>query len=219
MATSWTYGLSTLTPHGGTDWGNWTLATSQTASGTTNHVPAQLKSTGGLYFWTGVTADPDAGTLSYTAHTVAASGWAGGTTSSLQAMDVNHDGITDLRAVTGTTVKTYLTSNVTATAATLTAQSPQTLSTATHQWTLATGTSGTATSVPDAIGTATLTGSGAASWHTGDLFSPDVLLNVDANGAPIASPNGALVSNGRLIDTTASFSVRHGSNRPRPGER
>ncbi|MEV4511573.1 FG-GAP-like repeat-containing protein [Dactylosporangium sp. NPDC049525] len=201
-----TYGLSTLTPTGGTDWGNWTLATSQTASGTTNMF-LWNKTTGGLYFWTGVTADPDTGTLSYTAHTIAASGWNTGAVLSLQAMDVNHDGITDLRTVAGMTAKTYVTSNVTGTNATLTAQSPQTLSTATHQWTLATGTTGAATTAPDAIGTATLTGAGAAAWHTGDLFSPDVMLNVDANGAPITSPNGALVSNGRLIDTTASFSI------------
>jgi Concanavalin A-like lectin/glucanases superfamily/FG-GAP-like repeat len=163
--------------------------------------------TGGLYLWTDVTANPDAGTLSYTAHAIAVSGWNTGATLALQAEDVNHDGITDLRTVAGMTVTTYLTGNVTGTTATLTAQPPQTLTTATHQWTLGTTATGAAGSAPDAIGTATLTGTGNAAWHTGDLYSPDLQLNVDATGAPSGTPTGLLTSSGRLIDTTASFSV------------
>jgi hypothetical protein len=93
-------GLTNPTPTGGTDWQNWSLASTETASGIALFL--RNAGTGDLYLWTGVTMVDNGdgtGTLNHTQYQVAANWNTGVTISTLQAADINADGTPDLWTV------------------------------------------------------------------------------------------------------------------------
>jgi hypothetical protein len=105
--------LALTTPAGGTDWGNWRLASKLLPSGTA--VVLWNRSTGALYLWEGVTYSPETGALAYTQYTLAASWLPGAELSALQLTDVNADGVPDLWAVTPDgNVTAYVVTNLSA---------------------------------------------------------------------------------------------------------
>jgi hypothetical protein len=93
-------GLTNPTPTGGTDWQNWSLASTETASGIALFL--RNAGTGDLYLWTGVTMVDNGdgtGTLNHTQYQVAANWNTGIAISTLQAADINADGTPDLWTV------------------------------------------------------------------------------------------------------------------------
>ncbi|MEU7797936.1 hypothetical protein AB0J14_20400 [Micromonospora arborensis] len=108
--------MNNATPTGGSDWQNWTLASTELASGAA--LVLRNATTGDLYLWQGVTMTDNGdgtGTLAYTQYRLA-SGWnTGATISSLIAADLNADGVADLWAVfPDGSVRAYLISNLSA---------------------------------------------------------------------------------------------------------
>ncbi|GIF63398.1 hypothetical protein Ais01nite_14330 [Asanoa ishikariensis] len=93
--------LDTPTPTGGADWANWTIATTLLPSGTAMYLWNQQ--TGALYLWQGLSFtdhQDGTGSLAFTPHLIA-NGWNAGTNlSTLQATDINADGVPDLWSVT-----------------------------------------------------------------------------------------------------------------------
>ena len=123
--------LSTVTPDGTADWNNWTLATLSDASGTGMFLWNQ--GTGALYLWQGVTAHDNGdgtGTLSYTQYLISPHWNKGKSLSTLEAADLNGDGVPDLWAVAPDgTVRAYLISGLSAAGrAEISPQCPQKLS-------------------------------------------------------------------------------------------
>jgi hypothetical protein len=120
--------LTTLTPTGGTDWNNWTMATAQLSSGTAMYL--WDASTGALYLWENLAYNINTGAFTYTQYVIAngsTTTWNKGATLTLQAADVNGDGTPDLWAVgAGATVTAYLATLGSGTA-TLAPQPAQTL--------------------------------------------------------------------------------------------
>jgi hypothetical protein len=193
--------LATLTPSGGTDWNNWTIATAQLSSGTALYL--WDSSTGALYLWENLAYDMGTGAFSYTQYVIAdgsASAWNKGATLTLQAADINGDGVPDLWTVGASGVATGYPATLGSGTATLAAQPAQTLVTSAHTWTLNDGTSGVATTAADTTGSPALnaTGSGNATWNTGDLFSPDVTFD---------GTNSALAAGGPAINPATDFTV------------
>lgn len=95
--------LNTATPTGGTDWNNWTIATAQLSSGTAMFLWNQ--STGQLYLWEKVTFTDNGdytGRLAYTQYEISTNWNRGVALSTLEAADINGDGVPDLWAVTPT---------------------------------------------------------------------------------------------------------------------
>ncbi len=93
--------VHTLTPDGTADWNQWTLATLSYAGGTGMFL--WKESTGALYLWAGLTAADNGdgtGTLSYTQYEIAAHWHTGKPLSTLEAADINGDGVPDLWTVT-----------------------------------------------------------------------------------------------------------------------
>ena len=68
--------LTNLTPTGGTDWNSWRITSAQVAGGTALYL--WNTSTGALYLWTALAYNLETQVLSYTSHTIAASGWNAG---------------------------------------------------------------------------------------------------------------------------------------------
>jgi hypothetical protein len=188
--------LDTRTPTGGTDWNNWTIATTQLPGGTAMFL--RNPTTGALYLWTGLTHIPGSTTLAFTQYTLAAAGWNTGVPLALQAADINADGQPDLWTVgSGAASTAWLTGGLPTTPA-ITARPAQTLLALTHAWTLNDQSTGAVTTASDGAGTLTATGLGGATWNTGDLYSPDVTLNgVDA----------AVATSGPALTTNADFTV------------
>ncbi|WP_042369658.1 hypothetical protein [Streptacidiphilus neutrinimicus] len=90
--------LNVNTPDGTADWNNWTIAATQLPAGgggTSTALFLWKKSTGELDLWENVTADPNTGATSYTAYSLA-TGWNTGADVTLQAADINGDGVPDL---------------------------------------------------------------------------------------------------------------------------
>ncbi|MGI5524525.1 hypothetical protein ACQEUX_26805 [Micromonospora sp. CA-259024] len=110
-------GLTNSTPTGGTDWQNWTLASTETASGVALFL--RNAGTGDLYLWTGVTMVDNGdgtGTLTHVQYQVAANWNTGVAISTLQAADINADGTPDLWTVLpGGTYRAYLISGLSTT--------------------------------------------------------------------------------------------------------
>ncbi|RAO06707.1 LamG-like jellyroll fold domain-containing protein [Micromonospora noduli] len=197
-----------LTPTGATDWNNWTIATAQVNGGTSMFL--WNSNTGALHLWTNLAYNEDTRQLTYTPYALSTN-WNRGAALSLRAADVNSDGTADLWTVGGNGLTTaYLVSGL-GTTPTIATQQAQGLVTAKHTWPLNDGGAGaTAATAADTSGGSTLTGTGNAKWHEGDLFSPDLRLNSDATGTGVdASGTGSVVSAASpvLIDTTESFSV------------
>src|SRR5262249_12280950 len=97
-------GSFVATPSGGSDWNHWVIATAQLPAGTAMYL--WNPGTGGLYLWAGLHAayDPNADSwaLSYTQYVIAdgtpAARWNQGAALTLQAADINGDGVPDLWA-------------------------------------------------------------------------------------------------------------------------
>jgi len=198
--------ITTNTPDGGADWNNWTIATAQVGSSVDMYL--WNESSGALYLWTGVSVTDNGdntGTLTYAADYPIYDGSTGHTFDkgaalhTLEAADINNDGTPDLWTVdTSGNVTAYLATGLstTANATTITPDTAQALSMATHDWPLndySTSAHDNATS-----GALTLTGTGGTYAHTGDLFSPDV----DFNGT-----NGQLPASSPALDLTKSFTL------------
>lgn len=193
--------LATPTPAGGTDWNNWTIATAQVPSGTAMYL--WDSSTGALYLWEDLAYNTSTGAFSYTQYVIAdgsASTWDKGATVALQAADINGDGVPDLWTVGAGGQATAYLATLGSSTATLAAQPAQTLVTSAHTWALTDGTSGAATTAADSTGSPALnaTGSGNATWNTGDLFSPDVTLD---------GTNSALATSSSAINPAKDFTV------------
>lgn len=125
-----TFMVHAPTPDGTADWNKWTLATLSYAGGTGMFL--WNESTGGLYLWAGLTAADNGdgtGTLSYTQYEIAAHWHAGKPLATLEATDINGDGVPDLWTVTPAGVaRAYLISHLSATShARITAGKPQQL--------------------------------------------------------------------------------------------
>jgi hypothetical protein len=126
-----TFAATTVTPDGTADWNKWTLATLSDGSGTGMFLWNQ--STGALYLWQGVAAHDNGdstGTFSYTQYLISPHWNKGQSLPTLEAADLNGDGVPDLWAVTPDgTARAYIISDLSATGrAEITPQRPQKLS-------------------------------------------------------------------------------------------
>ncbi|MFG1653765.1 LamG-like jellyroll fold domain-containing protein [Micromonospora sp. NPDC049275] len=209
------------TPTGGADWNNWTITTAQTSTGTAMFL--WNKTTGALHLWSNLAYNQDTGQLTYTARTLAATGWNTGTTLSLRAGDINADGTPDLWTVgAGAVATAWLVTNVQAGSATITARPRQALITSDHTWQFddefADEGDGVLSTATDISGGKSLgvevtepspTAPGvSAKWRSGELFPQVVVLNTDATATQVDLTNKtALTSPERLIDTSKSFSI------------
>ncbi|WP_280667876.1 MULTISPECIES: hypothetical protein [unclassified Kitasatospora] len=119
--------LNVNTPDGTADWNNWTIAATQlpaSGGGTSTAMYLWKKSTGELDLWENLAVDPFSGNFTYNAFPVA-TGWNTGAAITLQAADINGDGVPDLWTVgAGETVTANLFSQ-------LSASGPATLTTVT----------------------------------------------------------------------------------------
>ncbi|MFI0896955.1 LamG domain-containing protein [Streptomyces sp. NPDC020983] len=181
------YALSSFTsPDGGMDWSSWTIATAQLGSGTAMYL--WKPSTGELDLWTGLSLAQDGTSLTTTGrYRIAQSGWHTNPSGplSLRAADLTGNGVPSLWAVDLTTGEVACsTPSALADGAQFDATTTKLL-TADHSWQFAdigdnddgavfTGSADSTGSLPLAPVTS---GTSAARWNTGDLFSPDVLLN------------------------------------------
>jgi Ricin-type beta-trefoil lectin domain/Concanavalin A-like lectin/glucanases superfamily/Fibronectin type III domain len=194
--------LATATPAGGTDWNNWTIATAQLPSGTAMYL--WDSGTGALYLWENLSYDSGSGALSYTQYTIADGNTAtwnrGAALGALRAADVNGDGTPDLWAVGRNGTATAYLATLGSGTATLAAQPAQALAGPAHAWQLNDQTSGPASTAADAAGTPALnvTGTGNATWNTGDLFSPDIALD---------GTNSAMATTGPVVSPAQDFTV------------
>ncbi|MFY1623793.1 LamG-like jellyroll fold domain-containing protein [Micromonospora sp. WMMD735] len=196
-----------LTPTGGTDWNNWTIATAQTNTGTAMFL--WNRSTGALHLWTDLTFDLDTAQLTYTSRTLATADWNKATALVLRAADINGDGNPDLWTTGASAAVTAWLVRANSSPTPVEAQPTQNLITSQHTWLFDEGTDGAVPSAVDSSGgkslTATTTG---ALWRSGDMFSPSLMLNMDsATATPNTALQGELFRNEPLIDTTKSFSL------------
>ncbi|MBQ1076822.1 VCBS repeat-containing protein [Micromonospora sp. C31] len=194
---------SATTPDGGVDWNNWTIATAQatTSAGTSTVMFLWKRSTGALHLWTDISIDIDNGQMTYTPYTLATADWNKAATIRLRAFDANNDGIPDLSTISdGGLSKVWLVTSLAGTVGTITAEADRMIITANHAWYFADAKEGLASSVPakDAVGTLVATGSGAAAWHSGDLFDPSI--DLDGVNSTLTTPSAAVATN-------ASFSL------------
>jgi hypothetical protein len=111
-----TFTVHTPTPDGTADWNQWTLATLGYAGGTGMFL--WNESTGALYLWAGLTAADNGdgtGTLTYTQYRIAAHWHTGKPLATLEAADINGDGVPDLWTVTPAgAAQAYLVSHLSA---------------------------------------------------------------------------------------------------------
>jgi hypothetical protein len=125
------FAIRTPTPDGTADWNRWTLATLPDGGGAGMFLWNQ--STGALYLWRDVIAHDNGdgtGTLSYTQYRISSHWQRGMPLSTLEAADLNGDGVPDLWAVTPDgIVRAYLISRLSTTGpAEIEPQKPQKLS-------------------------------------------------------------------------------------------
>jgi hypothetical protein len=191
--------LPTPTPSGQMDWNHWTIATAQVPSGTAMYL--WDSTTGALYLWENLAYNMSTGAFTYTQYTIAdgsSSIWNQGASLALQAADINGGGVPDLWTVgAGGQATAYLATLGSGTA-TLTAQPAQDLVPPAHIWALNDNVSGQVTAAADTAGSLAATGAGNATWNTGDLFSPDVVLD---------GTNSAVATSGPAINPAKDFSV------------
>ncbi|MEU8424364.1 LamG-like jellyroll fold domain-containing protein [Micromonospora sp. NPDC048835] len=216
-------GFSTgaLTPTGGADWNNWTIATAQASSGAAMFL--WNRTSGALHLWSDLAYNENTGQLTYTARILAAGGWNTGTALTLRAGDINGDGLPDLWTVGAGAVTTgWLVTNLQTGTATITAQPRQTLVTSDHTWQFddksVSEDNSTVSTAIDISGGKALgvevtdpsveTPGTSASWRTGELFPKVVVLNTDATATKVNFINKTALTNAeRLIDTSKSFSI------------
>ncbi|MEU6402193.1 FG-GAP-like repeat-containing protein [Streptomyces sp. NPDC046985] len=192
--------LNVNTPDGTADWNNWTLATMQLPrSGGASSTAMFLwkKSTGELDLWENLGADPDTGNLAHTAYPVAAN-WNTAANITLQAADINADGTPDLwTAGANETVTADLFANLSTTSTATLTKNTDTLSAPSHAWALNDAQSGSISAAVDSAGTLNATGSGGATWASGDLFSPAAHFNGSGN----------LATRSQAVSTDSDFTV------------
>ncbi|GAA3273475.1 hypothetical protein GCM10020218_018230 [Dactylosporangium vinaceum] len=187
--------LMNATPTGGVDWNNWIISSAQTPSG--SWLFLWNKTTGRLYLWKNPTFDTAGQALTYTQYTLATN-WNVGADITLRAADVDRDSNPDLWSIDSTGIVTpWLVSGLTSTP-TLTARPAQSMTTTAHNWLLNDKSNGVVTAATDGAGTLNLTGDGAAAWHSGDLFNPDVQF--DGSSATLTSTTTA-------VTTDANFTL------------
>ncbi|MEU7306093.1 LamG-like jellyroll fold domain-containing protein [Streptomyces sp. NPDC007206] len=199
---SWvSWPLTVKSPDGTMDWKNWTLATMQlpaSGGGSSTAMFLWNKSTGQLNLWENLAADINSGTLTYTDHPVATL-FHTGADLTLQAADINGDGTPDLWTTgAGATTTANLFTNLSTTAPATLTQNVDTLAAAHDAWPLNDAQTGAIATAKDATGTLDATGSGGATWATGDLFSP--AAHFDGTGSLKTS---SLPS----VSTNSSFTV------------
>lgn len=200
-----------LTPTGGTDWNNWTLATAQTATGTAMFL--WNRATGALHLWTNLNFDFDTAQLTHSTRTLATANWNKAATLTLRAANIDGDTNPDLWAIGASGTATSWLVGATTNPNPIEAQPAQSLITSQHTWLLndgtANGSDGAAASAIDSTGGKTLTATASGvQWRSGDMFSPSLMLNMDpATAAPNTGLKGELSRSELLIDTTKSFSI------------
>ena len=214
------YIASPNTPDGTEDWPSWQITTAQDERGGQTYTDMYLwnPTTGALYLWAGLapndTAFDSGNALTYTQYQIAASGWnTGNTNLILRAADIagtGNPGLWATNTATGVTTSYIPPANLTASPV-LTSTST-TITTATHSWQLSdmpsSASSGTTiTTSADGDGTMPLAapsgsstnGSLAATWDTGDLYSPDAHFD--------GTSKQALETSSAAINLTQSFTV------------
>ncbi|WP_144082682.1 MULTISPECIES: FG-GAP-like repeat-containing protein [unclassified Micromonospora] len=188
-----------LTPTGGTDWNNWTLATAQLTAGTAMFL--WHRTTGALHLWTDLTVDPDTGQLTYQPYTLSAA-WNTGANLTLRAADADNNGTPDLWTTgTGGSITLWKVTNLTTGVpgtGTLAAQPMQSLITSDHSWQLNDADSGSVGTARDTAGTLHATGNAGVTWNTGDMFDPDTVFN---------GTSGTLTTPTPAVNTNADFSL------------
>ena len=122
--------LSNATPTGDMNWAQWTVVTAELSSGTAMFL--WNRATGALYLWEGLTFTDNGdmtGSVGYTQYLISKSWNARVNLSTLEAADINSDGVPDIWAVTPTgTVTAYMITRLSSTGpARIRAGSPQTL--------------------------------------------------------------------------------------------
>ncbi|KUL31534.1 hypothetical protein ADL15_21945, partial [Actinoplanes awajinensis subsp. mycoplanecinus] len=192
--------LPNAAPDDTSNWAAWDIASAQRVDGSTD-LFLWNRATGALHRWSGLdfTTDGASSQLTYDDTTLAngtTSTFNKGVQATLRAADINHDGSTDLWSTTPTGA---VTAWLTASSNTITAQTPQTLTTASHYWPLNdVGQEGAVvTTTEDIVGTLDGTGLTGANGNTGDLFDPDVAFN---------GKTGAITA-GHAIKTDSDFSI------------
>ncbi|WP_370082482.1 LamG-like jellyroll fold domain-containing protein [Streptacidiphilus sp. MAP12-16] len=209
------YTLANLnSPDGNQDWNTWTITTAQLSSGTAMYM--WQPSTGKLALWTGLHLDTTTkSTLTIANQYTFDDGsqghqWNLGKNLILRAADFSGAGIPDLWSTdpAGTVTTASVASNL-ASNPTLTTASTSTTSTASHAWYFQDiSTNATPlTSTADSIGSLGLTGTPGAVWNTGDIYSPDALLNTLPDGSTPSGGTGSLATTGNVLDLTNSFTV------------
>lgn len=204
-----------------TNWSDWTITTARDGASTDMYL--WDPTTGALDLWTGIAADTTDGTaypnftkLTYTAYTGTAP-WSSGTTNLiLRAGTLNPtDPAPALWAMDPSTGHvTAYTPGTSSGALTLTAAATSTMNGFAHSWQftdMPSGKSGSALGSTADTASAGLALTGSASdvtWHTGDIYSPDALLNTASDGqTPVSSPAGDLKAGGPAVTVNAPFTV------------
>ncbi|EEP71893.1 hypothetical protein MCAG_02220 [Micromonospora sp. ATCC 39149] len=185
-----------LTPAGGTDWNNWTLATAQLTTGTAMFL--WNRTTGALHLWTDLTVDPGTGQLTYHPYALSAA-WNAGANVTLRAADADNSGTPDLWTTgTGGSLTLWKVAGLAAGTGTIAAQPTQTLITSDHSWQLNDADSGTVSTARDTVGTLHASGATGVSWSTGDMFDPDAVFN---------GTSGSLTTPTPAVNTNNDFSL------------
>ena len=210
-----TYALTTPTPSGGTDWNNWTIATAQSAAGTTDMF-LWNRTTGALYLWSALqfSTDSDANsTLAYTSRTLAdgsAKTFEKGVAVTLRAADINRDGTPDLWTLGASAVTTAWIVTLGATSGTALAQPAQIVQAANHLWHL-NDSKGTdtvpVTSARDSSGGQSMALSGDVTWNAGDMFDPDLQFGTYDAVAHTGTSTAAATTNAAAVSTTGDFTI------------
>ncbi|MEZ0090136.1 LamG domain-containing protein [Streptacidiphilus sp. EB129] len=216
------------TPDGTQDWNSWTIATAQLSSGTAMYL--WQPGTGALDLWTGLALDTTGTTLTTAGQYTIADGTTAtwnmkpADTLLLRAADLTGNGIPtlwDTDTSTGITTATTPSSLANPSPAlTTTTTAATTTATATDAWNFQDIAANTAncsltgapagcplTSTADSIGGLNLTGTTGAVWNTGDIYTPDAMLNTDSDGVTPSGGTGHLSTTGKVLDLTNSFTV------------
>lgn len=198
-----------LSPDGTSDWQNWTITSAQQANGETD-MYLWDSTAGELVLWSNVTlntsaaAFPNATSLNYTSTVVELNNW------NQDATDIS------LRAAVfagKNTPTLFITNTSNGSVSSITGGNAGQLATVTHDFAFADMPTGddnveVGTSA-DVVGSLTLTGStNGALWHTGDAFSPDVMLNTETdNQTSDTALDGSLTASGSAVSLGTDFTV------------
>lgn len=214
-----------------TNWGDWTVTTAQVGTSTDMYLWNPTDKV--LDLWTGITADTTGGAaypnftgLKYTQYTGTVPWTSTQTGLILRAATLNPSATAPslwmLDPTTGN-VTTYnpTLSNTTLSLSTSTGAT-STMTASSHSWQftdMPEGDAGTALASTSDSATAglTLTNSQNSSqngsqndvtWHAGDVYSPDALLNTAADGqTPLTARAGSLAASGPAVTVNSSFTV------------